>query len=90
MSAQPAAAADTQGEEVASVDLGSNSFHLLVARSSGADLNVIDRLREPIRLAAGLDADKRLRVDAQARALACLQRFGQRLRWLRPERVRAV
>ncbi|MGH8541328.1 MAG: exopolyphosphatase [Stenotrophobium sp.] len=90
MSAQPAAAADTQGEEVASVDLGSNSFHLLVARSSGADLNVIDRLREPIRLAAGLDADKRLRVDAQARALACLQRFGQRLRGLRPERVRAV
>lgn len=76
--------------QVAAVDLGSNSFHMLVARANGADLQVIDRLREPVRLAAGLDADRRLRPDAQQRALACLQRFGQRLRHLAPERVRAV
>lgn len=75
---------------VAAVDLGSNSFHMLVARAHGAELQVIDRLREPVRLAAGLDPDRRLTVDAQSRALACLQRFGQRLRNLPPERVRAV
>ncbi|HSW13508.1 MAG TPA: Ppx/GppA phosphatase family protein [Solimonas sp.] len=83
-------AADSRGFEIAAVDLGSNSFHMMVARSNGADIQVIDRLREPVRLAAGLDADKRLRPDAAARALDCLQRFGQRLRGIPAERVRAV
>lgn len=82
--------AQRSNAEVAAVDLGSNSFHMMVARSEGSELQVIDRLREPIRLAAGLDADKRLRPDAQIAALACLQRFGQRLRHLPPERVRVV
>jgi exopolyphosphatase/guanosine-5'-triphosphate,3'-diphosphate pyrophosphatase len=81
--------AATEGE-VAAVDLGSNSFHMLVARANGSELQVIDRLREPVRLAAGLDADRRLGPDAQARALACLQRFGQRLQNIPPDRVRAV
>ena len=63
---------------VAAVDLGSNSFHMMVARSAGTDLQVIDRLREPVRLAAGLDARRRLTSEAESRALACLQRFGQR------------
>ncbi|MEW6166167.1 MAG: exopolyphosphatase [Pseudomonadota bacterium] len=76
--------------EVAAVDLGSNSFHMLVARANGAELQVVDRLREPVRLAAGLDADKRLHPQSAQRALACLQRFGQRLRGIPPERVRAV
>lgn len=82
--------ADDLTTEVAAVDLGSNSFHMLVARANGADLQVIDRLREPVRLASGLDSDRRLRPDAQQRALACLQRFGQRLRNIPPHRVRVV
>ena len=81
---------DELSTEVAAVDLGSNSFHMLVAREQGSDLHVIDRLREPVRLASGLDADRRLSPDAQQRALACLQRFGQRLRSLPSTRVRAV
>lgn len=86
---RPNPLADT-GIEVAAVDLGSNSFHMLVARANGSELQVIDRLREPVRLAAGLDLDRRLRPDAQQRALACLERFGQRLRNIPPDRVRAV
>ncbi|PPE74871.1 exopolyphosphatase [Solimonas fluminis] len=78
------------GFEIAAVDLGSNSFHMMVARSNGGDIQVVDRLREPVRLASGLDADKRLRPDVALRALECLQRFGQRLRGIPPERVRAV
>jgi exopolyphosphatase/guanosine-5'-triphosphate,3'-diphosphate pyrophosphatase len=85
-----ARAPQLQGVELAAVDLGSNSFHMLVARATGSELNVIDRLREPIRLAAGLDADKKLSVEAQARALACLQRFGQRLKQLQAKHVRVV
>lgn len=76
--------------EVAAVDLGSNSFHMMVARADGSELQVIDRLREPVRLAAGLDADKRMRPEVAQRALACLSRFGERLRGIPPERVRIV
>jgi exopolyphosphatase/guanosine-5'-triphosphate,3'-diphosphate pyrophosphatase len=76
--------------DVAAVDLGSNSFHMIVARVDGPDIQVIDRLRESVRLAAGLDSDKRLRAEAAAKALACLQRFGQRLSGIPRAQVRAV
>lgn len=77
-------------ELLAAVDLGSNSFHLVVARRRGADLHVIDRLRETVRLGAGLGAARELQAEARARALDCLHRFGQRLRGLPPSSVRAV
>lgn len=75
---------------VASVDLGSNSFHLIVCRIQDGQLIVVDRLREMVRLAAGIDADKNLTQEAQLRALDCLTRFGQRLRDLPHYAVRAV
>jgi exopolyphosphatase/guanosine-5'-triphosphate,3'-diphosphate pyrophosphatase len=85
------AAADVRPAELAAVDLGSNSFHLMVARASGeGDLQVLDRLREPVRLAAGLDADRRLSAEVQDLALACLRRFGQRIKHLPADRVRVV
>jgi exopolyphosphatase/guanosine-5'-triphosphate,3'-diphosphate pyrophosphatase len=84
------ATADDRSAEVAAVDLGSNSFHLVVAREQGAELQVLDRLREPVRLAAGLDAEKKLSKDAQERALSCLERFGQRLAGTPRDRVRVV
>lgn len=80
----------TEPETVAAVDLGSNSFHLLVAQAVGESLRVVDRLRERVALAEGLDARKRLDAGARQRALACLERFGQRLRDVPPDRVRAV
>ena len=84
-------AAPTRGPGIiAAVDLGSNSFHLVVAEASEAGVQVIDRLREPVRLAAGLDADRNLTEEAMTTALACLERFGQRLREMPPGSVRAV
>ena len=75
---------------MAAVDLGSNSFHMIVARYTEGRLLVIDRLREMVRLAAGLGEDGRLSREASARALAALERFGQRLRDMRAESVRVV
>lgn len=75
---------------MAAVDLGSNSFHMLVAHERGGQLRVLDRLREAVRLAAGLDDRRRLSGEAQARAIACLERFGQRLRGIPSSRVRVV
>src|SRR3954467_9258664 len=75
---------------LAAVDLGSNSFHLQVARVVGDQLYPLDSLREPVRIGAGLNREKRLDEDSQARALECLKRFGERLRGFDPHGVRAV
>ena len=77
-------------QTVAAVDLGSNSFHLIVARMGPGELQMVDRLKEMVRLAGGLRPDKTIEPETQERALACLERFGQRLRELPPEQVRAV
>jgi exopolyphosphatase/guanosine-5'-triphosphate,3'-diphosphate pyrophosphatase len=77
-------------ELLAAVDLGSNSFHMVVARYSHGQLLVMDRLREMVRLGAGIDRDGRLDREVAARALACLERFGQRLRDMRADSVRVV
>jgi exopolyphosphatase/guanosine-5'-triphosphate,3'-diphosphate pyrophosphatase len=75
---------------IAAVDLGSNSFHMVVARYSHGQLIILDRLREMVRLAAGLDEQGRLERSAMERAIECLQRFGQRLRDMKAESVRVV
>ena len=75
---------------VAAVDMGSNSFHLVVARYEHGQLRIVDRLRDSVALAAGLDGQKHLNAEARQRALACLARFGQRLREMHPGSVRAV
>jgi exopolyphosphatase/guanosine-5'-triphosphate,3'-diphosphate pyrophosphatase len=77
-------------QTLAAVDLGSNSFKLQVARVQGEQLYLLDGLKEPVRLAGGLDGNKRLDEDSQRRALECLKRFNERLRGLPPEAVRCV
>lgn len=77
-------------ETVAAVDLGSNSFRLQVGRVVDDQIYPLDSLKEPVRLASGLTADKRLDEAAQARALDGLRRFGERLRGLDTGAVRAV
>ena len=77
-------------DTVAAVDLGSNSFHMIVARLRDGDIEVIDSLREMVRLGGGLDDQGNLDQNAKDRALACLERFGQRVRPLVPGSVRAV
>ena len=78
------------GELLAAVDIGSNSFHMVVARHSRGQLRVVDRIREPVRMAAGLDARGGLSAEARQRASDCLARFGQRIASLPPQRVRAI
>ncbi len=63
---------------------------MVVARYTHGQLAILDRLREMVRLGAGIEADGRLNKDVTSRALACLERFGQRLRDMRPDSVRVV
>src|SRR5690606_23510323 len=79
---------------LAAVDLGSNSFRLSVGRvvllDGSAQIYAIDRLKEHVRLAAGLDANNVLDEDAIQRAITSLKRFGERIEGFHPNRVRAV
>ena len=82
---------ERQFSTLAAVDLGSNSFHMIVATlDDGGRIQVIDRMREMVRLASGLTDDGRLDDAAMERACACLARFGERLRELPQGSVRAV
>ncbi|HUH59370.1 MAG TPA: exopolyphosphatase [Candidimonas sp.] len=79
---------------LAAVDLGSNSFRLSIGRvvqqDGIAQIYAIDRLKESVRLAAGLDDDKVISEEAIQRAITVLKRFGERLDGFHPNRVRAV
>lgn len=81
---------DSPSEVIAAVDLGSNSFHMIVGELRHGQLIIIDRIRETVRLAEGLSAKGVLSVDARGRALECLSRFGQRLRDMHAASVRAA
>jgi len=61
-----------------------------VARLDGGTLQVIDRYKEMVRLGEGLTEDKQLLPEVAERALACLERIGQRLRGVRPDNIRVV
>lgn len=75
---------------IAAVDLGSNSFRLEVARVVEGQIYPLDVIKGPVRLGAGLQADDTLDAASCARALECLARFGERLRGMPRDAVRAV
>ena len=79
-----------EGDLLAAVDLGSNSFHLVVARHVLGQLRVVDRLKETVRMANGLDGRGGLSKEVMQRSLDALARLGQRVRTLPGHRVRAI
>lgn len=66
-------------ELVAAIDMGSNSFHMAIARVSNGEVRIVERLAEKVQLGAGLDKHNRLTEESQQRALDCLNRFNQRI-----------
>lgn len=83
-------ATDKSHAVYAAIDLGSNSFHMLVATPEGNSIRKIDSLRMPTRLAAGLDKNKRLCPETEAMALDALAKFSERLRDVSRENIRVV
>jgi len=81
---------NTRSQQLAALDLGSNSFHLLIAQESHDRVQVLDKYKEMVRLADGLNDGGELDAKVVARALECLERFAQRLRPLEPDNVRIV
>ncbi|WP_430460908.1 exopolyphosphatase [Thalassolituus sp. LLYu03] len=81
---------DTQGPSpdlIAAVDLGSNSFHMVVAQEFQGEIRTLEKRGQKVQLAAGLDNNGILSEDAQQRGLDCLREFAQRLQGMNPKRV---
>ncbi len=81
-------ALDQDVRHIAAIDLGSNSFHMVVAKVVGQDLQLISRHKQRVRLASGLDQEQNLSHAAMERGLECLAMFAERLQGFEPSNVR--
>ncbi|NAW13827.1 hypothetical protein GRB80_13350 [Halomonas sp. D1-1] len=86
----PLAQDGTSAPRLAAIDLGSNSFHLLVAGYRNHRLQIISRLGEKVQLAAGLDDSGTLDDASMARGLRCLEQFAPLLEGVTPRHLRIV
>ena len=77
-------------ETFAAVDLGSNSFHMVVAKLEDGQVRIIDRIKDMVRIASGLDDSNNLTEEATERALESLRQLGQRIREIPRTNVKAV
>ncbi len=75
---------------IAAIDLGSNSFHMLLAKSDHGEIRILERLGEKVQLAAGIDEQRQLSEEAMQRGLDCLRRFAQLIQGLPQGAVRIV
>lgn len=74
-------------QEFAAVDLGSNSFHMVIARVVDGAMQIIGRLKQRVHLADGLGEDNKLSEEAMERGLSCLSLFAERLQGFPPSSV---
>src|SRR5690554_6500522 len=82
--------AATPPDMLAAIDMGSNSFQMVVARLVQGALRTMERMGEKVQLGDGLDPENNLTEEAQQRGLDCLRRFAQRLNGTPPEGVQIV
>ncbi|WP_105903341.1 exopolyphosphatase [Vibrio gangliei] len=73
---------------IAAIDLGSNSFHMVVAKVIEHDLQIVSRHKQRVRLADGLDSRMNLDNSSIQRGLDCLAMFAERLQDFKPDDVR--
>lgn len=81
---------DNHSNHFAAIDLGSNSFHLIVAREQGGCLQIVHRQKQQVKLAAGLDSDNNLSQQAMHNAMSCLTEFTHAIASLPTSSVRIV
>lgn len=74
----------------AAIDLGSNSFHMLVVREVAGSIQTLARIKRKVRLAAGLDKNSHLSAEAMQRGWQCLKLFSERLQDIPREQIRVV
>ena len=83
----PLTHSNNKPQEIAAIDLGSNSFHMVIARIVNGALQVLGRLKQRVHLADGLDSNNMLSEEAMERGIACLALFAERLQGFPAENV---
>lgn len=74
----------------AAIDLGSNSFHMLVVREVAGSIQTLTRIKRKVRLAAGLNSESVLSPEAMERGWQCLRLFAERLQDIPQNQIRVV
>ena len=74
----------------AAIDLGSNSFHMLLVREVAGSIQTLTRIKRKVRLAGGLNRDNMLSTEAMERGWQCLRLFAERLQDIPPTQIRIV
>ncbi len=83
--------ASSQHEDIyAVIDLGSNSFHMLMVKVVGGSVQVIGRVKRKVRLASGLNDSLVLSKKAMTRGWECLALFAERLQDIPSSNIRIV
>lgn len=82
--------AQTYGEYYAAVDLGSNSFHMVIVHVVNGSVQIIGKIKQKVRLAAGLDENLALDDISMERGWQCLQVFSERLQDIPPSNIKIV
>jgi len=72
------------------IDLGSNSFHMLITRLVADGVQTVDKVKRKVRLASGLDEHNQLNEMAMDRGIECLSFFAERLQDISPNNIRIV
>jgi len=81
---------DISEKYMAALDLGSNSFHLVIANVTQGEVRIRDAISEKVQLAAGIDKSNNITAEAQQRALKCLERYAELLQGIPQISVRVV
>jgi len=82
--------AQTYGEYYAAIDLGSNSFHMVIVHVVNGSVQIIGKIKQKVRLAAGLDEHFALDAQSMERGWQCLQVFSERLQDIPPSNIKIV
>jgi exopolyphosphatase/guanosine-5'-triphosphate,3'-diphosphate pyrophosphatase len=82
--------AECKNSYYAVVDLGSNSFHLQITELVDNKVKVVAKIKQKVRLAAGLNSNNELNQDAIDRGIVCLTLFAQHLKDIPLRNIRIV
>ena len=74
----------------AAIDLGSNSFHMWIVREVAGTVQTLAKIKRKVRLAAGLNSENELSIEAMQRGWDCLSLFAERLQDIPASNIRIV
>ncbi len=81
---------EQESNRIAAIDLGSNSFHMIIAKQLQGELRTVEKRGEKVQLAAGLNERDYLSEESMQRGLECLRGFAKHLQGFKPEAVTIV